>query len=380
MAVPFFGGLGQDIGGLINNAGYLVSDIAGHPVQLQPGGAGANLNNFSGGNVPTAYNVNPYQQPQQNTGIVNSGGQYVNPGSYGNGGSVLAAHTQPYGGGGGAAPATSVQQSPQQQGPQQSQQQTDPYAQLRNDISSGWDSYINSLNGQQNDLTSSRDTQNSTVNDQYNQGVNMANTAKASSLRDIGNTVRSAFQAGNNYLGARGAGDSSAGDMFNFATNQQAAKQTSDLNNFVNNQISGLASQRDSQLNQISQWFTGAQHTIQQAISSGALSKSQDLQSLSENMLNQAQQRVAQVQQNAMSQYNALTSWAANHASSLGQLQSQIASIPQPMSGIQMDSSGNPQVPIGYGGYSGNTTNTNQTQNPNLTNSGTGLTTAGLFQ
>ena len=287
----------------------------------------------------------------------------------------------PTGGGGGQAPQQPQQQ---QQGAQTTQQTFDPYAALRNQISSGWDNYNSSLqNNLNNYLPGQQTAQNNIINDQYNQGVNTANQQKASSLKDIGNTVKSAFQAGNNYLGARGAGDSSAGDMFNFATNQQAAKQTSDLNQYVNSQLSGLSSQRDQQLNGVANWYAGQQQQIQSAIASGQLSKSQDLANLSSNILNQGLSMVNQIHQDAQSKYNALTQWAANNSGSLGQLQNNIAAIGNaPANPIQMDSSGNMQVPIGYGGAFGNNTNQNQNQNQSMGasgGSGTGMTTAGLF-
>jgi hypothetical protein len=218
----------------------------------------------------------------------------------------------------------------------------DPYAGLRNDISSSWDSYLNSLQGVGGYLNDSRASQEGIANSQYDQGINMANNQKASSLRDIANTTRNAFQAGNNYLGAMGSGDSSAANQYAFAINQQAGKQTGDLNNFVDQQIQGLKSTHDQQINQIAQWFAQQQEALKQQIAQGGLQKGQDLANLSKGILDQAMQATNAIKSNSQNQYNALLTWAANNSTNIGQLQNNIAAIPQAMGQLQTNG--------GYGG------------------------------
>jgi len=342
--MPIFGltGLNQMTGGALSQLGY----------NLGFGGTGIS--------EPAGTAYNPSVTPQSYTSYVpdNQIGSSTanistsNPGAIqGNNtwaptsqGIILGAHTQT----GGRttqtqAPATQIQNQPpqQQQGSQQGPQQSfDPYAALRGQISSGWDNYTSQLGDMLNNgLPQQQSAQNNIINDQYNQGVNTANAQKSSSLKDIANTIKNSFQAGNNYLGARGAGDSSAGDMFNFATNQEANKQTSDLNQYVNSQLGNLSSQRDQQLNGVANWYANAQNQLKQAIASGSLSKSQDLSNLSSNILNQGLSMVNQIHQDAQSKYNALTQWAANNSGSLGALKNNMAAIGNaPASPIQMDS------------------------------------------
>lgn len=228
-------------------------------------------------------------------------------------------------------------------------QAQDPYAAVRNDISGAWDSYLNSLNDTSGYLTDQRTAQEGVANSQYEQGVNTANTQKAISLKDIATNTRNAFQAANNYLGSLGAGDSSAANQYSFAINQQAGKQTGDLNNYVSSQIQNLGYQRDQQINQIASWFASSQQQLKQQIAQGQLGRGQDLANLSKGILDQAIAATNAVKANVQNQYNALLSWAANNSSNLGQLRSNIAQIPQAMGQIQLGSGYNTS-PIGYGG------------------------------
>lgn len=249
-----------------------------------------------------------------------------------------ASYTPSSGGGSGGGGAPSPQGFVQ---PDQGQQQNyDPYAQVRNEISSGWDNYINSLGEQTGFINDQRTAQEGIANSQYDMGVNTANTQKAKSLRDIADTTRNAFQAGNNYLGSLGAGDSSAGNQYSFAINQQANKQTGNLNEYVSGQIANLGYQRDQQVQQVAQWFASAQQTLKQQISQGQLSKSTDLANLSKGILDQAMQATNQIKANAQNQYNSLLTWAANNSQNMGQLQQNIAQIPQAMGQMQIGSGG----------------------------------------
>lgn len=246
----------------------------------------------------------------------------------------------------------------------QQQPQADPFAGLRNEISTAWDQYIGGLNDTGNTfLPQQRTAQENIVNSQYDQGVNTLNTEKSKSLRDIGSNIKNAFQAGNVFLGSRGAGDSSAANQYSFAINQEANKQTGQLNEFVNTQLSNLKSTRDQQIQGIAQWFAEQQQAIKQAISTGQLQKSQDIQNLSRQILDQALAATNATKQNAMNQYNALLGWAASNSTNMGQLQQNIAGIPQALGQAQVDSTGNFRIPTGAGAF-GNTQKTDIFGNP----------------
>lgn len=276
------------------------------------------------------------------------------------GASTTAATSSTSSGGGGdsyAAQLAKMNRNPAQEAEFQNlQAQQDPYAGVRNQISGAWDSYLNSLNDTSGYLNDQKGAQQGIADSQYNQGVNTINDQKASSLKDIANTTRNAFQAGNNYLGSLGAGDSSAANQYSFAINQQANKQTGDVNNFVNTQLQQLQQTHDQQVNQIAQWFAGKQQELKQQIAQGGLQKGQDLANLSKGILDQAMQATNALKANTQNQYNSLLSWAANNSSNIGQLQQNIAAIPQAMGQLNLGAGGVGATPT-YGGAAVNPTN-----------------------
>lgn len=287
--------------------------------------------------------VNTYKPPTTNT----TGSNYPNSlngyGTYGTSG-------------GGSAPVAQPQQVIDNGG---GQPQVDPYAQIKAEIGSAWDNYLNSLGGLESGLLGQRTAQEGIAKTQYDSGINQINDQKASSLRDISSNITNAFKAGNNYLGSRGAGDSSAANQYQFALSKEASKQTGQLNEFVNSQTNTLKANYDTQINQIAQWFNDAQNQVKQMVAQGQLQKSQDINNLSRSILDQAMQARAQLQQNAQNRYNALLEWAAGNSTNISQLQQNIAAIPQAIGAPQIDSSGNIfAAPTGFG-------NTNdQTQVP----------------
>lgn len=232
----------------------------------------------------------------------------------------------------------------------------DPYAQLKAEISSGWDQYLSGINDiGETYLPQQRTAQENIANSQLEQGQNTINQQKAKSLRDISGNIRNAFQAGNVFLGARGAGDSSAANQYSFAIGQEANKQTGNLNEFVNGQLSNLQSTHDQQIQSIAQWFAEQQSAIKQAVAQGQLNKSRDIQNISRSILDQAISAANQVKSDSSNRYNALLQWAANNSQNVGQLQQNIAGIPRQFAPAQVDSTGNFQVPVGTGSFTSDT-------------------------
>lgn len=301
---------------------------SGHPTvnttisPVNKGGIGPSM--FSGqGGGQSIVNTQP-QNPQQ--------------------GQTLGVSTGGSGGGGGGG------QQQQQQAPAQRTPYMDWYDQAFNSINSAWDAYNNSLGQISGYLGDQRTSQENIANSQFTQGQDVINRQKATSLRDIANTTKSAFQAGNNYLGSLGAGDSSGANQYSFAINQQAGKQTGDLNNFVSGQISNLQAQHDQQIQQIAGWFANAQQELKQQMAQGQLGKGQDLASLSRGMLDQAISATNQIKANTQNQYNALVQWAASNSTNMGQLQQNIAQIPQAMGQLSMVGGAPASNRLAYGG------------------------------
>lgn len=72
-------------------------------------------------------------------------------------------------------------------------------------------------------------------------------------LQDLEDNTRNLFAAGNNYLGARGAGNSSATGMYSAALTQQANKQRADIQNQTNKQYNDINMQEADTRAQVQQ-------------------------------------------------------------------------------------------------------------------------------
>jgi hypothetical protein len=223
-------------------------------------------------------------------------------------------------------------------------------------ISSGWDSYIQSLEDQLGGLDSQATNQRNIVNNQLAQSAGDldlqlsqgqaalsqnradAETNQVKNLRDISSNVKNALMAGNVYLGARGAGDSSAANQYSYALGKQATKQRSDvmsntagilnqinmkesdLKNIYDNETNKLNQRKEVEMASIAQWFSNAQNQIKQLMAEGKLNKSQDLANLSRDLLDQAIQRTNQIEQQAMQRRQMLDQWAMGVSSEINQL------------------------------------------------------------
>lgn len=279
---------------------------------------------------------------------------------------------------------------PQQQTnvvPQQDNQQlTNPTNTYRQDtmnaINSGWDSYVNQLNdmlnvglpGQRTALEgiaqSSYDQSLNTISSQKTQGETAVKDYQVRSLKDLAENARNLFVAGNNYLGARGAADSSATNQYSYALQKMNTKARGDIlntsnsrlnqiNDIYNSEFNRLDSEKNQKINQIAQWFNEAQNSVRSQIGQAGLGRSQDLQALSNNIYNQAIQAVQNASQMAANQRAVLEQWATYNSSNIQQLSQNmkaISQIPQ-FQGIQggmptVTSEGGYYLPIGYGGYS----------------------------
>jgi len=265
--------------------------------------------------------------------------------------------------------------------------------QLRGDISSGWDNYINGLDDQLDGLSGQRSAQEGIVGSQYQQGVNTLGLQKeqgvqslaqnrtaaeqnqAANLRDISGNIRNAFMAGNVYLGSRGAGDSSAANQYSYALNKMGTQQRSDvmnntanilaevnaretnLNNIYNTEINNLEQEKNAQTQEIAAWFFDAQNQIAQMKSQGQLSKSQDLASISRTLLDNAIAKVNQLNTYALNKRQMLDQWALTNGDKITAAKTSLQSEAQynPQLPQATNLFGNPQVSSGtqtsfYGG------------------------------
>lgn len=283
-----------------------------------------------------------------------------------------------------------------------------------NNISSGWDNYLGSLNDIANNfLPQQKTAQENIAQSQYNQGYNTlsndkqqglsaldrssekVNQNQAKSLRDLSSNLKNSFMAGNIYLGARGAGDSSAANQYSYALTNLGSKQRTDvmnnsanlladietrkndLQNTYNTNVKNLQETMNQQINQVATWFANAQVQLKQAMASGQLGKSKDLENISNDILNRSLAEIDRIKQQGQTQYNALQTWALSNAKDINQLSANMKGISQfsaplptasPLVGTpQVGSDGSYYVPAGYGGGSGSNDTQQQTslfQNP----------------
>ena len=272
---------------------------------------------------------------------------------------------------------------------------------VRSDINTGYDTYNQQLDQMLNTgLPQQRTAQEGIVQAQYQTGLTdltgqrtegMADLAtagtkldvqKASSLKDIASNLRNQMVAGNVYLGARGAGDSSAANQYSYALNKLGNKQRGDviaqnqqlhadiadrefkLNNIFNTETNKLKSGLDEKINQISSWFADAQNEIRNMQGQMGVNKGKDLAALSSQALQFAQQQLQMAQQQAYEQKSMLTQWAMAKSADINELKQNLASItqgfnpsiqaPAPINATQqMASAGGvtQQTPYGGGGY-----------------------------
>lgn len=155
------------------------------------------------------------------------------------------------------------------------------------------------------------------------QGQNTLNDYQGKTLRDLSGNVRNMLNAGNIYLGSRGAGDSSATNMYSYGLNKFATQQRTNvmqdvstrlgnLKNIWSTESNKLKSALDQRVAQIAQWFSEQQMGLKGQKAAAAQQKSQQA-------LDIALQQLSFVQQQAANQKSALDSWVVNNAKSLSE-------------------------------------------------------------
>lgn len=242
----------------------------------------------------------------------------------------------------------------------------------RGEIGGAWDTYIGSLQQQLEGLGTQRTAQEGIVGSQYRQGADELGLQKTQgdvalgaertksegtekrTLRDMDENLRNLFRSGTNYLGTRGAGDSSAANQYSYALSKLGSQQRTDvktqyaqiqneinqrstnLKNIFDKETRNLGEMRDQKLNQVTQWFSEQQGIIQQQQATGQLNKAQDIDNISREILDRAMREVDRINAEVSSRGNALQEWAMSNSSNIQQLV-------QNMQGVSNFSANNPQ-------------------------------------
>src|SRR3990167_6216933 len=353
-------------------------------------------NQFYFPNQAGAFNPLPNQNAQVSWP---GGGMSVKPGWNTSGGSVLgsqAPSNQTSGGGysssGYSAGYHGVGPPAMEQGPQ-GNQPSSFYDEMRGNINQGYNQYFAELDTVLSQgLPEQRTAQEGIVKSQYTGGVGELQGQKTQGeadldvqrrktgeqqvkpLKDLSADIRNQMVAGNVFLGARGAGDSSAANQYSYALTKLGSKQRGDvmgqtssimndindrqfkLGNIFNTEVNRLGSERDQKISSIASWFADAQNQIRQLKASGQISKAQDLNAISQNALQFAQQQLMMAQQEASNKRSALESWALSRSQDIQQLAQNMQGISGyqapnlqrgPLTGQPQVSGGNINVP-GY--------------------------------
>jgi hypothetical protein len=223
-------------------------------------------------------------------------------------------------------------------------------------LNQAYDPYLRSLDDQLAGLGPQRTNQEQIVSNSYNQSVSdlgaqrtqgMADLATqrrkteesaTKNLKSLADNIRSQMMAGQVYLGARGAGDSSAANQWSYALTQLGNKNRGDilsqqqsimsdigdrearLGNIYTQEKSRLDTEKNNQLLQVAQWYESAKQQIQGLKGQAFLQKSQQLLNVGLNALNTIQQQVANRQ-------SMLDQWAVNNSTNLNQLKANMQQV-----------------------------------------------------
>jgi len=234
---------------------------------------------------------------------------------------------------------------------------------IRNQISSGFDQYIGSLDNMLEGLSTQRGSMEDIRKGQLNQFQTTLGAQKEEGLQDLqgerqktekaqqsnfnklAEDLRNQMQAGNIYLGARGAGDSSAANMYSYALGRQGSQirgdlmsQTADIQNEINKREGNLKRVYDTEMNnaqteynngmsEIARWFAEQQAQIEQMKGSASKDKALSLAQLSMDILNQAKQAAQELQDHARAKQDALDQWAINNSNTINEVKSNLASL-----------------------------------------------------
>ena len=237
------------------------------------------------------------------------------------------------------------------------------YGNIKNEIGSGFDSYIQGLQGQQANLGNEYNDMSGQVNNTYQGQQNSlqnenktdlnnidasqtsAQLNQAKNLRDLSANYSTQLQNGYNALGTTGAGDSSANGMFSYATQHAAGQaranlmgQYSGVQNQINlnrnnlgvtyqNQQNQLDNWKNTQMTGLSQWMNDQKSKFSNAIGMSGQQKAQAMAAVDQSAL----QRLQQLDDQATQTRQQLLQTAAQGQVQLGQQEVTMAAYGHPV-------------------------------------------------
>lgn len=267
--------------------------------------------------------------------------------------------------------------------------------QVRSEIESGFNNYFSELDKMSGLIPQTADTLRGDIMGQYqtqtgdlqrSQQAQMDKLSqneqevlqnKKTTLRDLASDLRNSLQAGQIYLGGMGAGSSSATGRYSEALTKAANKRNAgvmgqanqlladinqkelDIKRTVDSELSNLDQWKNSQLNEVTRWMNEQKNQIAQLRATGQLEKGNALANLNMQIMQNAMNRLSQIDAQASQFKNSLRDWAMSRANTLGELKQNLAAMGSyQVPGFQVDPlSGNfrsaPQnvnnTPFGFG-------------------------------
>lgn len=234
---------------------------------------------------------------------------------------------------------------------------------VRNQISSGYDTYITGLDDMLNGLDTQKGHMENIQAGQLKQWETTLGAQREEGLEDLqgerekttanqqsnfnklAEDLRNQMRAGNIYLGARGAGDSSASNMYSYALGRQGNqirgdlmaqtagiqneinKREGNLNRIYNTEINNAQTEYNNGMSEIARWFAEKQTEIGQMKNQAGLDKNLSLAQLSMDLLNQARQAAQELQDHFIAKQDALDQWAINNSNSINEVKSNLAQL-----------------------------------------------------
>jgi len=234
---------------------------------------------------------------------------------------------------------------------------------IRGKISSGYDTYITGLDDMLNGLDTQRGHMENIQAGQLEQWQTKLGEQRAEGLEDLqgerakttanqqsnfnklAEDLRNQMRAGNIYLGARGAGDSSASNMYSYALGRQGNqirgdlmaqtagiqneinKREGNLNRIYNTEINNAQTEYNNGMSEIARWFAEKQNEVGQMKNQAGLDKNLSLAQLSMDLLNQARTAAQELQDRFAAKQDALDQWAINNSNSINEVKSNLAQL-----------------------------------------------------
>lgn len=215
------------------------------------------------------------------------------------------------------------------------------------DILGTYKSQIKELPGQQQKLLANvgqmASTQKSTIQDALSNALaklqgnrEEVQTQQKYTLQDLADNTRNLFQAGNIFLGTRGAGDSSATGMYSAALTQNANKERAGVQRDVNSMLGDINMKEtdvntdfQAQMNEVDTWmqqreqeivmqFTDLKRQLEQAKAQASSMEKQNLANLEMELFRDAKTQLANIQ-NTASNYRNQLAQGIQSGSMLGQ-------------------------------------------------------------